>query len=88
MGKETSKLLKRLVELHILGFPLMVGTSRKRFLGTITGRDAESRGVATAATSVVARMQGAAIFRVHDIIENKDALAVADALMCILEVNL
>jgi len=41
----------------------------------------KDHGVATAATSVVARMKGAAIFRVHDIEENKDALAVADALI-------
>ena len=60
---------------------LLVGTSRKRFLGAITGRDAADRGVATAATSVVARMKGAAVFRVHDIAENRDALAVADALI-------
>ena len=75
------KLLNRLNELHTLGFPLLVGTSRKRFLGTITGQEPENRGVATAATSVVARMKGAALFRVHDIIENKDALAISDALI-------
>ncbi len=80
------ELLNRLDELHCLGktsnaVGLMVGTSRKRFLGTITGKDAPERGVATAATSVVARMKGAAIFRVHDIEENRDALAIADALI-------
>ncbi|MEE9313713.1 MAG: dihydropteroate synthase [Rhizobiaceae bacterium] len=74
-------ILNRIEELHTLGFPLLIGTSRKRFLGTITGQDAEERGVATAATSVVARMKGAAIFRVHDIVENRDALAVTDALI-------
>jgi dihydropteroate synthase len=75
------ELLNRLKELHILDHHLLIGTSRKRFLGAITGREAQDRGVATAATSVVARMKGAAIFRVHDIEENKDALAVADALI-------
>ncbi len=74
-------ILNRLEELLTLGYPLLVGTSRKRFLGTITGRDAPDRGVATAATSVIARLKGAAIFRVHDIVENADALAVADALI-------
>ncbi len=74
-------LLNRLEKLHHLGFPLLVGTSRKRFLGAITGREAKDRGAATAATSVVARQKGAAIFRVHDIVENRDALAVADALI-------
>ena len=80
------ELLNRLDELHELTgmyahSGLLVGTSRKRFLGAITGREAQDRGVATAATSVVARMKGTAIFRVHDIEENKDALAVADALI-------
>lgn len=75
------ELLNRLEELRSLNHHLLIGTSRKRFLGSITGREAPDRGVATAATSVVARMKGAAIFRVHDIEENKDALAVADALI-------
>ncbi|NKB52132.1 MAG: dihydropteroate synthase [Rhizobiaceae bacterium] len=74
-------ILRELERLHELGFPLLVGTSRKRFLGAITGREADQRGAATAATSVVARQKGAAIFRVHDIEVNKDALAVADAVI-------
>ncbi len=75
------ELLHRLKELHTLNHNFLIGTSRKRFLGAITGRETQDRGVATAATSVVARMKGAAIFRVHDIEENRDALAVADALI-------
>ncbi len=74
-------ILRELERLHELGFPLLVGTSRKRFLGAITGGEAKQRGAATAATSVVARQKGAAIFRVHDIEVNKDALAVADAVI-------
>ena len=70
-----------LERLHAMGYPLLVGTSRKRFLGAITGREAHERGAATAATSVVARQKGAAIFRVHDIEVNKDALSVADAVI-------
>lgn len=70
-----------LERLHAMGYPLLVGTSRKRFLGAITGREAHERGAATAATSVVARQKGAAIFRVHDIEVNKDALCVADAVI-------
>ncbi len=72
-------LLARLDELQTIGLPMLVGTSRKRFLGELTGREAADRGAATAATSVVARQKGAAIFRVHDIEINKDVLAVADA---------
>lgn len=74
-------LMARCSELLALGFPLLVGTSRKRFLGTLTGRDAAERDVATAATSALLRMQGASVFRVHDVPGNRDALAVADALM-------
>ncbi|MEP1207461.1 MAG: dihydropteroate synthase [Rhizobiaceae bacterium] len=74
-------ILRELERLHSLGYPLLVGTSRKRFLGAITGREPGERGAATAATSVIARQKGAAIFRVHDIEVNKDALAVADAVI-------
>lgn len=74
-------ILSGLERLHALGFPLLIGTSRKRFLGEISGREPKERGAATSATSVIGRMKGAAIFRVHDIPENKDALAVADALI-------
>ncbi len=83
-GKETVEAnlavmvgLERLVS---LGYPILIGSSRKRFLGTISGRDPEGRDVATAATSALLRMKGAAIFRVHDVASNRDALAVADAL--------
>ena len=74
-------ILSELERLHAMGYPLLVGTSRKRFLGAITGREAHERGAATAATSVVARQKGAAIFRVHDIEVNKDALSVTDAVI-------
>ncbi|MEM1038402.1 MAG: dihydropteroate synthase [Pseudomonadota bacterium] len=74
-------LLNGVDRLHAAGHALLVGTSRKRFLGAITGRDAANRDVATSATSVVARCKGAAVFRVHDVATNRDALAVADALL-------
>ncbi|MCM2451620.1 dihydropteroate synthase [Agrobacterium vitis] len=74
-------LMARCNELLDLGYPLLVGTSRKRFLGTLTGRDAAGRDAATAASSVLLRLQGAAIFRVHDVRTNRDALAVADAML-------
>jgi dihydropteroate synthase len=73
------ELLARLDELAALGRPLMVGASRKSFLGRITGREAGERAVATAATSVLALERGATIFRVHDVAANADALAVAAA---------
>ncbi|MER9103599.1 MULTISPECIES: dihydropteroate synthase [unclassified Mesorhizobium] len=80
-AKENLDLMARFSELHALGLPLMVGTSRKRFIGTVTGRDAADRGVGTAATSVILRLQGADLFRVHDVAFNVDALALADAML-------
>lgn len=74
-------LIRRFGELNRLGLPILAGTSRKRFLGTITGRDAADRDIATAAMSVMLRLAGAAVFRVHDVATNRDALAVADAMI-------
>lgn len=74
-------LMARFAELHALGYPLLVGTSRKRFLGHFTGRQAEGRDVATAATTALLRAAGAALFRVHDVAMNADALAMADAMV-------
>jgi dihydropteroate synthase len=72
-------LLARLDELVALGRPLVVGTSRKSFLGTITGRDPQHRVAATIACNVLALARGASIFRVHDVAEAHDALLVAAA---------
>jgi dihydropteroate synthase len=80
---ENLELIARFGELHALGFPLLAGTSRKRFLGGVTGRDAADRDVATAATTALLRQAGAAIFRVHNVAINRDALAVADAILAI-----
>ena len=79
---ENLELMARFGELHALGRPLLAGTSRKRFVGAVTGRDAaEARDIGTAATSAILRLQGAAIFRVHDVAANADALAFADAMV-------
>jgi dihydropteroate synthase len=78
---ENISLMARFPELLTLGFPLLAGTSRKRFVGAISGRDASDRDAATAATSVFLRLAGADVFRVHSVAINKDALAVADAML-------
>ncbi|OBQ75136.1 dihydropteroate synthase [Mesorhizobium erdmanii] len=82
-AQENLDLMARFSELHALGFPLMAGTSRKRFIGTVTGRDAADRAAGTAATSVILRLKGAHLFRVHDVAINVDALAVADAMLAL-----
>jgi dihydropteroate synthase len=67
-------------ELVALGFPVVVGTSRKSFLGRLTGRrEPAARVAATVATTVMAFERGARVFRVHDVAETVDALAVAAA---------
>lgn len=79
--QENLELMARMHELGRYEYPWLVGLSRKRFLGSVTGRDTGERDIATAATSALLRMQGAAIFRVHDVRANMDALKIADAVM-------
>ena len=69
----------RLAELGALGRPVLVGPSRKRFLGSVTGREVAERDMATAAACVVAYERGAILFRVHNVALTRDALAVAHA---------
>jgi dihydropteroate synthase len=73
------ELLRRIDELVALGRPVVIGTSRKSFLGTLTGRDVTERVHGTVATCVLALERGARVFRVHDVAAVADALAVTAA---------
>ena len=73
------ELLRRLGEFLDLGRPVVIGTSRKSFLGKITGREVDDRVAATVATNVLAYERGARVFRVHDVAPVHDALAVTAA---------
>jgi dihydropteroate synthase len=73
------ELLRRLSELTELGRPLVIGTSRKTFIGRITGRDVTERVHGTVATCVMALERGASVFRVHDVAAVADALKVTSA---------
>jgi dihydropteroate synthase len=74
------ELLRRLDRIATIGFPVVIGTSRKSFLGRLTGReDPHDRVAATVATTVLALERGASVFRVHDVAPTRDALAVATA---------
>jgi dihydropteroate synthase len=73
-------LLARLDEFRSLGLPLLVGPSRKRFLGDLTDRPVAERDVGTAAAAAAAALAGAALVRVHDAAGAEDALRVANAL--------
>lgn len=78
---ENLELMARFAELQRFGLPLLAGTSRKRFIGALTGREAEGRDAGTAATTALLRLQGAAIFRVHNVAINRDALSIANAML-------
>jgi dihydropteroate synthase len=76
---ENYEILRRLPELVVLGFPVLVGTSRKSMIGKLLDVPADQRLAGTVATSVLGYTGGAHIFRVHDIRPNRDALRVAEA---------
>ena len=74
------ELLRRLDEIVSIGRPVVVGTSRKSFLGKLAGGKPEGERLpGTIATNVVALARGASVFRVHDVAPLRDALAVAAA---------
>jgi dihydropteroate synthase len=73
------ELIRRLDEIVAIGRPVAIGTSRKSFLGKLTGRDVAERLPGTIATNVLAYERGASVFRVHDVAEVADALKVAAA---------
>ena len=81
-GDHNLEVLRRLGELRSLGLPVLVGTSRKGFLGRILGgRPPDERVAATGATVAAAIAQGADIVRVHDVRPAVDVARVADAIM-------
>jgi dihydropteroate synthase len=75
------ELLRRLDELRELGRPLVIGTSRKSFIGRIDGSDASERLGGTIASSVLAAAEGAEVLRVHDVAEVGQAMTVASAIL-------
>jgi dihydropteroate synthase len=75
------ELLRRLGELAGLGRPLVVGTSRKSFIGKVDESPADERVGGTIATSLLAAAEGAEVLRVHDVAELRQALTVATAVL-------
>lgn len=74
------QILKNVPAFRELGFPVLIGASRKSFIEKITGLPVEERLEATLAAHVVAALGGADIVRVHDVQEHKRALAIADSI--------
>ncbi|MFH0862339.1 MAG: dihydropteroate synthase [Candidatus Altiarchaeota archaeon] len=82
-GKTTEhnlKLIKNLGEFRSLGCPILVGPSRKSFIGNITGLPADARMEGTLAAVAISIANGANIIRVHDVAECKKAAQIADAI--------
>ena len=74
-------LLRNLHRFAELGRPVVLGASRKRFLGAILGAEPGERGVGTVATTVIGLMEGAHVFRVHEVKANFEALRVTLAVL-------
>jgi dihydropteroate synthase len=79
-AEDNLELLARLPELKSLGRPLLLGCSRKSFLGRVTGKQTDRRGAATSATTALAHERGVHIVRVHDVDDAVDVLKVLDAI--------
>lgn len=79
--EQNMEVMARLQELNELGYPLLLGTSRKSMLGKILDLPPKDRVEGTVATTVMGIMQGMDIVRVHDIKENWQAAKVTDAII-------
>jgi dihydropteroate synthase len=79
-AEQNLELLAGLPKLAELGFPILVGTSRKSFIGKVTGRELPDRLIGTIVTNVAAALAGAAIIRVHDVAEHVEAMRMAAAI--------
>jgi dihydropteroate synthase len=74
------EIIRRLGEMRILGMPVLIGLSRKSFIGKISG-DANNRLEGSLASAVLASANGASIIRVHDVAETARAIRLADAVL-------
>jgi dihydropteroate synthase len=75
------EIIANLAKFKSLGKPILVGTSRKSFIGALTGADINERLAGTISSNILALVNGASIFRVHDVAETKQALVVASAII-------
>jgi len=71
---------RNLDRLAVLGRPIVFGSSRKSFIGTLTGRQPKDRTFGTAASVAIAVMKGARVLRVHDVKEMREVIQVATAI--------
>jgi dihydropteroate synthase len=74
------ELIRRLGELRELGRPIVLGTSRKSFIGRLTGREVDQRLGGTIASNVLGLIAGADVLRVHEVAAMREAIVVATAI--------
>ena len=82
-GKDTEHnldLMRQIEQFAVLGYPVLIGCSRKRFVGAVTGADVEGRLAGTLAVNAFAASHGAAVLRVHDVKETSDMVKMLFAL--------
>ena len=79
--EQSREVLGRLGELNSMGFPILLGTSRKSIIGTILDLPPKERLEGTLATSSMGIIAGADILRVHDVLENKRVALVTDKIV-------
>jgi dihydropteroate synthase len=78
--EDNFELIRRLPEFRILGFPLLLGTSRKSFIGRALNKNVEERVFGTAATAAISVLNGANILRVHDVKEIRDVISITESI--------
>ncbi len=79
--EQNAEVMSRLGELNDLGYPILLGTSRKSMIGKLLDLPPEERVEGTLATSVMGIIQGVDFIRVHDIVENVRTVKVTDAIV-------
>jgi len=74
-------LINNLDKLNVLGFPILIGASRKKFIGDLIGRKTDERLAGSLAAHIISYLRGSKILRTHDVKETADALKVAQAIL-------
>lgn len=80
--EDNCALMNRIADIVALGFPVCIGTSRKSFIGTITGQAPDDRLAGSLASAAAAFYNGVTFFRVHDVAQTSDLLKVLFAIRC------
>ncbi|MCL8209377.1 MAG: dihydropteroate synthase [Actinomycetia bacterium] len=78
-GRDNLRVLARLALLRVFDRPVLVGPSRKRFVGAVTGRPVGRRDVGSAVAGALAAQRGADLVRLHNVVAGRDAARMADA---------